>query len=94
MAKMEMLKVFISYSFIGAACNGYIVTVQTLDGKEIDRFCSGDAAVVIQQLHTKYHFTPASQYFRNADGLLEIHIFPQEFKIIREKEAENADSLH
>ena len=51
MAKLEMLKVFISYSFIGATCNGYIVTVQKLDGTEIDRFCSGDAVVIIRQLH-------------------------------------------
>lgn len=86
MAKLEMIKVFISYSFIGASCNGYIVTVQTLDGKEIDRFCSGDAVVIIRQLHNKYRFTPASMTFRNDDGMLEIHIFPQEFKIIREKE--------
>lgn len=85
MAKMEFLKIFISYSFIGAAFNGYIVKVQTLDGKEIDSFCSSDSGTIIQTLHTKYHFTPASNYYRNEIGVLEIQIFPQEFKIIREK---------
>ena len=81
----ELLTVFISYSFIGACFNGYIVTVQALDGKEVDRFCSSSATTLIQTLHSKYHFTPASQYFRNPDGILEIQVFPQKFKIIRQK---------
>ena len=74
---------------MGALVTGWKVSVQLIDGSEVELICSHDPEKIIETLRTKYGFIPAYVEEPKTDGTEGTykHILPQHQPVIIRKGA-------
>lgn len=85
---MSVFQIFISYTFCGAHVTGWNVSIQLIDGSEVELICSDDPEKIIETLRTKYGFVPAYIEESKTDGTAGTykHILPQKQPLIIRKD--------